>query len=342
MTVERLALLRTVTLCLDALQELLTFCILTVKYSFTLLDHLQEGRLMDPEAGTIALSSVDHIGEGLSRPECILAQASGDLWVCDDRSGVVRIAPDGTQEWIGNVGGVPNGIAMDRNGDIIVANIEDGLVQRLRRDGTHETMLDALDGRPLGAVNFVLFDSRWRLWVCVSTRTYPRREAIDDPRPDGYIILIEAGRARIVADGLWFTNEARMSPDESVLYVAETTKGRITAFDVAGDGSLSGRRVHGPDRLWSGALVDGVTVDSSGTLWITEITQNALVTLSGADSAPAIALADPEGRTMDFPTSTTFGGPDLKEVWVGSLRMDRLPHFRVQTPGLVPPHWNLG
>ena len=297
---------------------------------------------MDRDACRISLGAVSHVGHGLSRPECILAQANGMLWVCDDKSGVMRIAPDGKQTRIGAVGGVPNGIAMDRRGDFAIANIEDGLVQRLRRDGAHETMLGSLEGRPLGAVNFVLFDSRWRLWVSVSTRTFPRRQAIDDPRPDGYVMLVDEGRARIVADGLWFTNEARMNADESVLYVAETTKGRITAFDVAGDGSLSGRRTHGPDRLWDGALVDGVAVDAEGTLWVTEITRNALVAIPGEGGEAVVALADPEGRTVDFPTSLTFGGADLRDAWVGSLRMDRLPHFRAPAPGLAPPHWRLG
>lgn len=282
-----------------------------------------------------------YVGHDLSRPECILAQAEGTLWVSDDRSGVLRIAPDGTQTRIGQVGGTPNGIAMDRDGSFIIANIESGLVQRLHRDGSHETVLGELDGRPLGAVNFVLFDSRWRLWVSVSTRTNPRREALREPRPDGYVILFADGRARIVADGLFFANEVRLSADETVLYVAETAAGRVSRFAVGLDGSLSDRRAFGPDPLWEGALTDGVVLDSAGNLWVTEITRNAVVAIA-PDGTARLAVEDRAGEKVRAPTSVTFAGCELRDVLIGSLDMDRLPCFRAETPGLEPPHWRLG
>lgn len=288
-----------------------------------------------------SLDEVSHVGVGLSRPECILAQANGVLWISDDKSGVLKLSPDGGQERIGDLGGAPNGMAMDRDGSFVVANIETGALQRLHRDGRSETMLDSLDGEPLGAVNFALFDSRWRLWVSVSTRTVPRRKAIDEPRPDGYVMLIDGGRARIVADGFHFTNEVRLSLDETVLYVAETALGRITAFDIGGDGALSNRRIHGPDGFWPGALIDGVAVDAAGALWITEITRNALI-VAPPGGEPYVALEDREGATVDFPTSVTFGGPDLRDLYVGSLRMDRLPRLRAPVAGPAPVHWRLG
>lgn len=289
----------------------------------------------------VPLSGLRHVGHDLSRPECILAQENGVLWISDDRSGVVKLSPDGSQERIGRLGGAPNGIAMDRDGSFVVANIETGALQRLTRKGASETLLDSLDGEPLGAVNFAIFDSAWRLWVSVSTRTHPRSLAIADPRPDGYVMLIEQGRARIVADGFYFTNELRLNAEETVLYVAETTRGRITAFDLSGTGELLNRRIHGPDGLWPGALVDGVTVDADGALWVTEITRNALVVLPPTGEA-VVAVENPEGDDMHFPTSISFGGPDLKTAYVGSLKMDRLVTFRAPVAGLKPVHWTLG
>jgi sugar lactone lactonase YvrE len=289
----------------------------------------------------IALADVLYIGEDLSRPECILAQANGTLWVADDRSGVLRIGSDGGQTRIGNVGGTPNGIAMDRDGSFLIANIESGLVQRLRRDGTHETVLSEIDGQPLGAVNFVLFDSRWRLWVTVSTRAERRRDAISSPRPDGYVMLVEDGQARIVAEGLFFANEVRLSADETVLYAAETTAGRVTRYDVGADGSLSNRQPFGPDPLWDGALTDGVVVDAAGCVWVTEITRNALVRIA-PDGTASLMLEDRDGGKVRAPTSLTFAGPDLRDALIGSLGMDRLPRFRSDTAGLEPPHWRLG
>lgn len=289
----------------------------------------------------LSLDGLTYVGRGLSRPECILAQENGTLWISDDKSGVVRLLSNGNQSRIGNLGGAPNGIAMDRDGSLVVANIETGALQRLERNGDHTTTLSQLDGQPLGAVNFALFDSKWRLWVSVSTRTNPRREALNDPRPDGYVFMIENGLAKVMADGFFFTNEIRFSPDETVLYVAETTKGRITAFDVDGSGALLNRRVHGPDMLWQGALVDGVAVDADGALWITEITRNALVVLP-PDGDPIVAVEDRAGNQMLFPTSVAFAGSDLQDLIVGSLKMDQLPRLRAPVSGIEPVHWRIG
>ncbi|UYV37382.1 SMP-30/gluconolactonase/LRE family protein [Rhodobacteraceae bacterium D3-12] len=287
---------------------------------------------------TLLVDQISHVGKGLSRPECILAQKNGVLWISDDKSGVVRLAPNGAQTRIGSLGGSPNGIAMDRDGSFVVANIETGEVQRLSRTGEASTMLHRLNGRSLGAVNFVLFDSKWRLWVSVSTRTIPRGDAIKQPRPDGYLMLIDDAGARIVADGFYFTNEIRFSLDESVLYVSETAKGRVSAFDVDGSGDLSNRRIYGPDGFWPGALIDGITVDVEGTLWITEITRNALIVLP-AGGEPKIFFEGPDNGPVWFPTSLTFAGQDLRDAYIGSLKMDQLARFQSPVSGPPPPHW---
>ena len=97
-------------------------------------------------------------GQGLSRPECVLAERDGTLWCSDDRGGVTRIDPQGRQSVIGTIAGLPNGFAIERGGSVLIANIEDGKVYRLHRDGRHEIVLDKFDGKELGSVNFVYRD----------------------------------------------------------------------------------------------------------------------------------------------------------------------------------------
>ena len=46
-------------------------------------------------------ASIRTIGRDLQRPECILAERDGTLWSADARGGVMRIAPDGTQAFVG-------------------------------------------------------------------------------------------------------------------------------------------------------------------------------------------------------------------------------------------------
>ena len=81
----------------------------------------------------------------------------------------------------------------------------------------------------------------------------------EDLRDGGLILLVPGGEPRRVADGLAMPNGVAATPDGSTLLVSETLGARITAFDIAGDGSLSSRRVwaelpgRAPDGLSFGA-----------------------------------------------------------------------------------------
>jgi hypothetical protein len=118
----------------------------------------------------IPLTAIDHIGNGLQRPECVIATRKGDLYVSDKRGGVTRIAPEGsTQLFVPKPARAvplhPNGIALERSGSFLIAHLADdfGGVFRLHRDGRVETVLSEIDGKHLPAVNFVLVDKQERI-----------------------------------------------------------------------------------------------------------------------------------------------------------------------------------
>src|SRR3954453_20445126 len=132
-------------------------------------------------------STIRYVGHDLQRPECILAEPDGVLWSADARGGVMRIAPDGTQRMIAqrnskDFGGapseatryleapLPNGLAFARNGDILISNFGTDCLELMSRDGASRVLADSVDGEPIGKVNFVLRDSRDRIWITVSTR----------------------------------------------------------------------------------------------------------------------------------------------------------------------------
>lgn len=108
------------------------------------------------------------VGRDLSRPESVIAEKDGTLWVSDTPGLVTRIDPDGTQRLMGDVGHEPNGLAMDREGNLYEANIGDGRVYKIFRYGSHEVFLDSINGRQLGSPNFVFIDSQDRMWISVS------------------------------------------------------------------------------------------------------------------------------------------------------------------------------
>ncbi|MGE0153518.1 MAG: SMP-30/gluconolactonase/LRE family protein [Reyranellaceae bacterium] len=283
-------------------------------------------------------AAIDHVGVDLSRPECVLTQSDGTLLVSDNRGGVTRIAADGRQKLIGDMGGDPNGLAMDREGTIYVANIGDGKLYRLHGNGRSEVVLDRFAGNRLGAVNFAYVDAADRLWITISTVTEPRAEAIRNPRPDGYILRHDADGWRRVAEGFRFTNEIRIDRANRFLYVAESAAGAVARLELRPDGSLGRAEPFGPRPLFEGAIVDGIAFDAAGNLWVTEISRNALIVLK-PDGTPVTVFEDPAGALIHFPTSIAFGGEDLRTAYIGSLRMNRLARFRVPFPGLPLRHW---
>jgi sugar lactone lactonase YvrE len=316
-------------------------------------------------------------GTDLQRPECILAERDGTLWTADARGGVVRIAPDGSQTLIAQhgqesrvnlsgaesiLGGtLPNGIAFDRAGNIVIANFGTDAIELMTRAGESRTLYDSIDGEPLGKTNFVLTDSRGRIWFTVTTRLQPWTRSINEKMPDGYVGLIDERGIRIVADGFIGTNEIRLDAKEEWLYVVESNARRITRLRVRDDGGLHEREVFGPSNL--GGVPDGFAFDSHGNLWITLIMAERLVALTPQgdlltlldDGTPdAVANFDrhfwagtmtPEvmgacqGTVAPWMASVTFGGPDLKTVYLGSLMGHTLPCFRSPVAGLPLAHW---
>lgn len=311
----------------------------------------------------LVLSDLTFTGHDLVRPESVLAQPDGTLWVSDGRGGITRIHADGSQEFLGGLGGEPNGLAMADDGSILVANIGTGTLQKLHPDGHVEEFLTEVDGVKVTTANYVFIDSKSRIWVAFSTRETHWWPAAAKPRPDGYIVLIDEKGARIVQDGLYFTNEIRLDAREEYLYVAETMKNHIVRFRVQPDGSLANKEAVGPDNLGVGGAVDGFTFDAEGNVWVTTVLRNGIgiITpdgdyhvvfeeaneqlLSTFEKKIANSEAQPEdmaataGKMLQLVTSVTFGGPDLKTVYVGSLGMSRLPTFSSPVAGLPMKHW---
>ncbi len=340
---------------------------------------IRYGKGPNPLVGfQVEAGSTRRIGHDLQRPECILAERDGVLWSADARGGVMRISPDGEQRLIAPVadthfdgsatslltGTLPNGLAFAPNGDLLISNFGTDQLERMTRTGELRVLLDSLDGQPMGKVNFVLRDSRERVWVTVSTRVNPWSEAINSALADGYILLIDEKGARIVADGFRFTNEIRLDATEEWLYVAETTGKRVSRLRVQPDGSLTDREVYGPRDLGPG-VIDGIAFDAYGNLWATMIFSDRLVaitpdgdllelmtdgnTAATARFEAAFATGVPVpfevtmacgGPTCTWLASVTFGGPDLKTVYLGGLKATSIPYFTSPVAGLPMVHWS--
>jgi gluconolactonase len=322
-------------------------------------------------------AAIGFVGRDLQRPECILAERDGTLWAADARGGVMRIDPDGAQSlvapapssgggdfesrYVQTQGSLPNGLAFAANGDLLIANFGTDRLELMTRSGETRVLLDEIDGRPLGKANFVARHSSGRLYLTVTTRMVPWTRHVETMSEDGYVALIDEKGARIVADGLCGTNELRFDAHERFAYVAETTARRVSRFPLRPDGTLGERETYGPENV--GGFCDGVAFDAYGNLWSTLVMADRLIAitpegevltlLDDGDPAATAALdaawaekrVTPEimaaaaGALAPWMASLTFGGPDLRTVYLGSLRGARIPYFRAPVAGLPLPGW---
>ena len=317
----------------------------------------------------IDINDVTFLGVGLERPECVLAVKSGHLCVADFRGGVTVIRPDSSLQTILATGSDfvprPNGISIMPDGSFLLAHLgdEDGGVYQLHRDGRLDAFLLEVEGAPLPPTNYVHRDVKGRIWITVSTRLQPRSLGYRGDNADGFIVLVDDSGARIVADGLGYTNECVVHPNERWLYVNETFQKRLSRFDISDDGSLSNKTTVAD--FGAGIFPDGLTFDVEGGVWITSVVSNRVIrittdgeqTLILEDNDPdqvAIAeaaygkgamgrshLATVSGKQLKNISSLAFGGADLKTAYLGCLLGDKIATFRSPIAGHPPSHWDI-
>lgn len=319
---------------------------------------------------SLNLDDLCSVGEELHRPECVLCTAAGPVFTADWRGGVACLRPDGSQTLFtgttkpGQPLLQPNGIALEPDGSFLLADLseERAGVWRLHPSGAVAPFLREVDGRPLPPVNFVYRDAEGRVWITISTRVQPRARDYRPTASTGFIVLVDRGEARIVADGLGYTNECRLDPSGTWLYVNETFARRLTRFRVGADGSLG--KAETVTTFGPGTFPDGLDFDLEGGIWITSIVSNRVIRVA-PDGAQTIVLEDSDpdylaeveeafqAGVMDRPhldrirsrrlrsiSSLAFGGPDLRTVYLGCLLGDRLATFRSPVAGVPPVHWN--
>lgn len=153
-------------------------------------------------------------------------------------------------------------------------------------------------GHLAGDWNELVVDGRGNIYV-------NGRCEFDPTEARGIIALVTAdGEVRQVADGIAFPNGMVVTPDNQTLIIAESMAGRLTAFDIADDGSLSNRRT------WADGIgADGICLDADGAVWAQSGPMDtacvrvreggAVLERVGLDRSPfACMLGGPDGRTL--------------------------------------------
>ena len=212
-----------------------------------------------------------------------------------------------------------NGLTYDTQGRLIVCEQGTRRIIRIETDG-HITMLaDRYKGKRLNSPNDVVVQSNGAIYFSDPPFGVRRGEKELDFQgvyriaPDGNTLTVVAGDF-IKPNGLAFT------PDEKVLYINDTGRDHIRAFDVAADGSLSNSRIFTSEAPHP----DGMKVDSADNVYCA--------------CKPGVMVFDHNGRLLhtyslpDQPTNLAFGDADLKTLYITAR--PSLYRVRVSVQGL--------
>ncbi len=255
------------------------------------------------------------------------------LWFSDQHDGrVYAMDVDGKQELILEVPQQPSGLGWLPDGRMLVVSMRDKKVLRREPNGDVVTHADLSRLAP-GECNDMVVDRYGRAFVGNFGFDYNA----GDPARDTCVIAVEPdGTTRVAAEGLAFPNGSVITPDGRTLLIGESVGCRISAFDLADDGTLSNHRI------WAqitGATVDGMCLDAEGAIWAAcPFTGRALRIVEGGEVVDevkgshagtfACMLGGPERRTLFLCTA-----PSTEPAKTVAAHTGRIEAVEVDVPG---------
>ena len=264
----------------------------------------------------------------------------GRLWFSDFFAHAVKaMTPDGSIEEVCSVPNRPSGLGWLPDGRLLVVSMTDRRVLRREHDGRlvehadlsgiatfhcNDMVVDAVGRAYVGNFAFDLDEILERDGVpALLAEPGPPRAKLARVDPDGSV--------HVAADDLKFPNGSVLTPDGGTLIVAETLGLRLTAFTVAGDGLLSGRRV------WAdlgGRAPDGICLDAANRVWVANplapecflVAEGGAIldTVDTGEPCYACMLGGDDGRTLYCLTAPSSVAHLAAERPLGSVRAARV------------------
>jgi sugar lactone lactonase YvrE len=259
----------------------------------------------------------------------------GRLYVSDFYTGaIVAVDLDGgaDPETVATVPEQPSGLGWMPDGSLLAVSMRDRRLLRFRDGGEPEVHADLSDLAPWH-LNDMVVDSQGRAFVGNFGFDLMAGGAIRTAA----IVRVDAdGTASVAADDLRFPNGTVITPDARTLIVAETLGGRLTAFDLAADGTLSNRRVWAElspvvdtedmgELLAAGGIApDGTALDAEGCVWAADALGGRVLRVRQGgevveEIAPgtgvfACALGGAEGRTLVMCAAPSFAEHERRDT----------------------------
>ena len=258
-------------------------------------------------------------GSGIVAPEGPAADREGQVFAVSRWTGkVVRVDAQGEVSLVIETGGKPQSVALEENGDLLLADANNQALQRITTSGELETIASEVNGERFFGPNDLVVDGD----VVYLTDPGLAMEAL------GQVLRIElaTGKVSVLAEGLKFPNGITISNDGQCLVVAESMTHRVLRYELLSNGTELGEMeilCEFPDHH-----PDGIAYDSLG---------NLLVTICGAGK---LAVVSPDHKILTLIetggpncTNCVFGGDDFQTLYLTEDTQEALLVTRWPVPG---------
>jgi gluconolactonase len=288
---------------------------------------------------TFSVDAVEIFGRGVLKSEGVVVDKENNVYG-GGRNGVIyKVNPDGKVSELCTLpsGSIPNGVTMDRQGNIVYCDLGKKAMIRVTQGGQVSMIADRVGDLPLTLPNFASYDAEGNLYVSNSSTRDIGSVLVEmaKPEPKGALVRIRPdGRGEIVATGIYLANGTAIDPKEEAVYVLESTRNDCLRIAIKKDGTFGKPEIYSEGFP---ALPDGMAFAADGNLFVTlpafirdgKMAPAHQILQVDTNGRWTTLIDDAKGEKLDFPTNCAFGGPGLQDLYFANLEGD---HFsRVHT-----------
>jgi len=254
-------------------------------------------------------SEVERLATGFQFTEGPLWNSTNKFLLFSDipANRIFRWSPEKGVDVFREPSGNSNGLTYDLKGQLIICENGNRRIGQIGKDGKYMVLADKYQSKRLNSPNDVVVKSDGTIYF--TDPPYGIKPEEQELAFNGVFRLNPDDRElTLLVHDFTRPNGLAFSPDEKVLYIADTWKDHIRAFDVESDGKLGKGRIFARAPSESKGHPDGMKVDVQGNLYATDAAGVWVISNDGID----LGLIE----TPERPANLAWGGEDWKTLYL--------------------------